>query len=951
MAQFVPGQRWISDTEPELGLGTVLDADAQRVTVLYIASSERRIYARRNAPLTRVRFGPGDQITSVDGWTMTVSSVEERDAVLTYVGRGGDGEYRRLEELELDHFLQFNKPQDRLFAGRIDPAALFRLRIDTLRKLQELEQSPIRGLLGPRTSLIPHQLYIAHEVATRHAPRVLLADEVGLGKTIEAGLIIHHRLLTGRVQRVLLIVPETLTHQWLVEMRRRFNLRFSLFDEDRYLSTDAENPFTVEPLVLSSLEFVMGEQDRQDRALAAGWDLCVIDEAHHLRYSPENPSPEYRFAERLARQCPGLLLLTATPEQWGKSGHFARLRLLDPDRFHDYDQFLAEERDYESLADVLNKLLDHEELDEGAFRRLRAFLTHDRADELFAQLANPGRSETARQQLIQLLLDRHGTGRVLFRNTRATVGGFPRRGIHLYPLPLPERYLPGLQRPDLDLTAYLQPERLCYDPADGQGDWWRSDNRILWLVPFLKALRDAKALVICAQTRTALGIEEALRVLGGIAAAVFHEGMTLVARDRAAAWFAQEEDGARVLVCSEIGSEGRNFQFAHHLVLFDLPLNPDQLEQRIGRLDRIGQSATIQIHLPFFRDSAQDVMRRWYQEGLDAFNRPCPAGQQAFDQLAAELIELLRHPQTERVASLIVRTRELNDRLLEALHAGRDRLLELNSCRQEPARRLMEQIEHYDRNPELWRYLESVFDVYGVNVEDHSAHCYILAPGEHLRVPHFPELPDDGVTVTLDRVMALAREDMLFLTWEHPMVRGIIDLLLNSEHGNAAFSLADHPDLDPGQLLLEAFLLIESPAPRHLQIGRFLPPTLVRVLVDGDGRQLPDQVAETLHEQSTPIAPEELRQLMRAQRRLIERLLKRAEQIAQARLPKLIAEAQDRMLASLTGELKRLAALRRVNPSVRQEELDQLKQEGLELHSTIQSAQLRLEALRVIVTA
>ena len=92
--------------------------------------------------------------------------------------------------------------------------------------------------------------------------------------------------------------------------------------------------------------------------------------------------------------------------------------------------------------------------------------------------------------------------------------------------------------------------------------------------------------------------------------------------DKAAHYFAQNEDGAQVLICSEIGSEGRNFQFAHQLVLFDLPLIPDLLEQRIGRLDRIGQQRDIQIHVPYFSDSAQQVLFDWYHQGLNAFAPP-----------------------------------------------------------------------------------------------------------------------------------------------------------------------------------------------------------------------------------------------------------------------------------------------------------------------------------------
>lgn len=107
---------------------------------------------------------------------------------------------------------------------------------------------------------------------------------------------------------------------------------------------------------------------------------------------------------------------------------------------------------------------------------------------------------------------------------------------------------------------------------------------------YLTSHRSQKVLVICAKAATALQLEQVLREREGIRAAVFHEGMSIIERDRAAAWFAEEDTGAQVLLCSEIGSEGRNFQFASNPVMFDLPFNPDLLEQRIGRLDRIGRA-------------------------------------------------------------------------------------------------------------------------------------------------------------------------------------------------------------------------------------------------------------------------------------------------------------------------------------------------------------------------
>ena len=154
-----------------------------------------------------------------------------------------------------------------------------------------------------------------------------------------------------------------------------------------------------------------------------------------------------------------------------------------------------------------------------------------------------------------------------------------------------------------------------------------------------------KVLTICANAATALQLSETLRIKSGIRSTVFHEGMSIVERDKAANYFAQSEDGAQVLICSEIGSEGRNFQFAHHLVLFDLPLVPDLLEQRIGRLDRIGQTEDVHIHVPHFQHSGQQVLLHWYHQGLNAFEQTCPTGTNVYAQTAEELHTAILAPQ------------------------------------------------------------------------------------------------------------------------------------------------------------------------------------------------------------------------------------------------------------------------------------------------------------------
>jgi len=352
------GQRWISDAEPELGLGVVMEADARAMTVLFPRSEETRVYARANAPLTRIQFGVGDRIEDADGKHWVVLQVQERHGLFCYSARNDAGDTKDLMETRLSADLRLSRPRERLLAAQVDGKQWFQLRLNAVREQQTLAQNPARGLLGARIGLIPHQLSVAQTVAQRLSPRVLLADEVGLGKTIEAGLILHAQVQQGRASRVLILVPDSLVHQWLVEMRRRFNLAFSLFDLERCatLIEGGDNPFMTEQLVLAPLSLLTDHPNLLTSAVEAPWDVLVVDEAHHLAWSPDDASIEYEVVSMLSAHIPGLLLLTATPEQLGVESHYARLHLLDPARYPSLDAFLDEHdswRDTRDLADAL----------------------------------------------------------------------------------------------------------------------------------------------------------------------------------------------------------------------------------------------------------------------------------------------------------------------------------------------------------------------------------------------------------------------------------------------------------------------------------------------------------------------------------------------------------------------------------------------------------------------
>ncbi|WP_313026497.1 RNA polymerase-associated protein RapA [Pseudomonas lopnurensis] len=944
--QYLPGQRWISDSEAELGLGTILTQDGRMLTVLYPATGETRQYATRSAPLTRVRFVPGDEITHFEGWKMTVREVDDVDGLLVYHGLTAQNEARTLPETQLSNFIQFRLASDRLFAGQIDPLNWFSLRYHTLQHQSAQLQSTLWGLGGARAQPISHQLHIAREVADRIAPRVLLADEVGLGKTIEAGLIIHRQLLSGRAARVLILVPENLQHQWLVEMRRRFNLQVALFDDERFIESDASNPFEDAQLALVSLDWLKDDERAQDAAFAAGWDLLVVDEAHHLVWHPENASAEYKLVEQLAEVIPGVLLLTATPEQLGQDSHFARLRLLDPNRFHDLEAFRAESSSYQPVARAVQELLDEGRLSPEAHQTIHGFLGAE--GEALLAAATDG-DTAASSRLIRELLDRHGTGRLLFRNTRAAVRGFPERQLHPYPLPCPAEYLelPLGEHAELYPEVAFQSQR---DEGEAADRWWQFDPRVEWLIDSLKMLKKYKVLVICAHAETALDLEDALRVRSGIPATVFHEGMSILERDRAAAYFADEEFGAQVLICSEIGSEGRNFQFSHHLVLFDLPAHPDLLEQRIGRLDRIGQQHIIQLHVPYLETSPQERLFKWYHEALNAFLATCPTGNALQHQFGPRLLAQLEEGDDDAYQRLIDEARAERERLEAELHSGRDRLLELNSGGGEQGKALVEAIEEQDDQFALPIYMEQLFDAFGIDSEDHSENALVLRPSEKMLDASFPLGDDEAVTITYDREQALAREDMQFLTWEHPMVQGGMDLVLSGSMGNTAVALIKNKALKPGTVLLELLFVSEVVAPRALQLSRFLPPLALRCLLDGNGNDLAAKVAfETLNDQLESVPRASANKFVQAQRDVLAAQISAAEAKVAPRHAERVAEAQRRLKADLEEELARLVALQAVNPSVRDSEIDALRKQREEGLAALDKAALRLEAIRVLV--
>lgn len=939
MENFFPGQRWTSEGEPELGVGVVVEANKNRVQVHFASGDETRQYAVGSAPLRRVVFKPGDTIVDTNQAPLVIERVQDNDDLLLYIGKDGVISEADLGEVSVQHGVD-----DRLFIGDVETPDVFALRRKTLGYDHMRRISPVNGFVGGRIDLIPHQLYIAHEVSSRYAPRVLLSDQVGLGKTIEACLILHRLLLSGQASRILILVPDSLVHQWFVEMLRRFNLWFHIFDEERCEALDESapegNPFLDDQLVICSTSFLASSPKRAAQAISADWDVLVVDEAHHLEWSVEKASPEYAIVELLSKVAKGLLLLTATPEQLGVESHFARLRLLDPERYSNYDEFINESQDHKEIANIVEDL----SLDKPLKAKDKALLESIFGEERISKVEERG--TVAKNHLIEDLLDQHGPGRVVFRNTRSAMSGFPTRKAHLIPVVAKENQEEWKQRLAKEYAVDKEP---VIREGVRMKFWFTEDPRVSWLLDTLEQLNPAKVLLICRTKEKVLSLEKALQKLSSAKVGVFHEDLTIVQRDRNAAWFA-EEDGARILLCSEIGSEGRNFQFAHHLVLFDLPVNPELLEQRIGRLDRIGQSEDIQIHVPYLKGSPQEVLVRWFHEGLNAFEENIEGGNQLGQLFNDRLVEIALDAATTDVSAkldaLIVDTAMYQKELKQTLANGRDRLLEMNSFRPLVAEKLVEKIKSADKDLGLEIYMTKVFEHFGIEMEDLAPRTYLLRPAQTNREA-FPSIPDEGISITFDRKRALSREDVSFVSWDHPMVTGALDMVLSLGTGAASFGLLRGTG-ETG-ILLEAVFVLETTGANGIYVDRFLPNTPIRIVVNHAGDEVTgDYPLDLFNKQLIPGQIDDLLENETLVDTILPNMIKSATEVAEFLKKEEIGVGLERMNQTLDHEIGRLASLYQRNKAIRPDEIRTAMDEKKILTELLDNARIRLDSLQLI---
>ena len=651
---------------------------------------------------------------------------------------------------------------ERLAAGQVDEAEVFLTRLDILHLVATREADGVGSFLGGRVHLFPHQLHVAEHATMRLPVRWLLADEVGLGKTIEAALIMNRLLHTQKIERCLIVAPEALTVQWLGELWRKYHQVFTLLDPPRLADVDRDfgpgfNPFDVHRRAVIAFETLVDGPELTTHAVQAGIDLLVVDEAQRLRRPPQHPGePGYRAIAPIAGLGRHVLLLSATPLEDDAHGFFRLLQLLRPDEFPENTDFEARLASGVPLPPCTSST---RRVDIGGLPPRVPIPVDPGPKAGYADLA-----ENFRLALALIAegeqADSIARRRALDRIRRALASGAALKSV---------------------LGAEETEMRRRADAADA------ADPRLEWLVTNAKRWRRVKekTLVFVAHRETLEMLRDALSGRAQVASGVFHEELSAARRDIEVAQF-RAEDGPSILVSTEAGGEGRNFEFCHRLVLYDLPWKPSTVEQRIGRLDRIGRRMPVQI--VYFRRPhgiGADVVRLFESIGL--FREPMAGLEPQLAHLERALEEIALAPDASltdaQLASLLADAQAARTRIHEAAY----RQLHRDSYRAELGPAILARVPP-DLDALIERVVVNAASRLGFRVEQvRGPRAYAIEFGNEALIDSLPGVPPGtSMLGTFDREYAVEEETIDFFSSGHALIEGVLAHFAEDPKGRVA---------------------------------------------------------------------------------------------------------------------------------------------------------------------
>jgi ATP-dependent helicase HepA len=765
---------------PDLGPGRVESFAGRHVIVAFPKTQARLTLAAADAALVPLRLHPGTRVR------VEKTGGEARIAARLDPTSAGERPLYRLDDgvvVAAPEIWPLEAPADpveRLKALDADGLGHFRNRLDGLRLERTRQARGLGSFLGGRIALYPHQLHVAERATARDPVRWLLADEVGLGKTVEACLILSRLLRTERADRALVVAPATLTVQWLGELYRKFHQTFVLLDAKRRADVAREmgpgfNPFDAHRRAVVALEDLAADPRLAAAGARAGTDLLVIDEAHRLeRRRGGAGNPAYRAVAPLARASEHVLLLSATPLEADTHGFLRLLELLRPEAYTSEDEFTA------ALA---------------AGRPLP-----------------PCTSATR----------------------RADMGGIPPR----VPLPV------GVHDEE-ERVAWLALQARRWAPRSGlpgapdslrrarRGGSGGRDHG----VPPLDD-DEGKALVFCHALPTLTALKARLEADTGRRVAIFHEELTPERGDLEVADFRRPE-GPTLLLSTECGGEGRNFEFCRRLVLFDLPRDPAQVEQRIGRLDRVTRRRPIEI--VYFRPAAgfeAELVRLYEDIGL--FRQPLGGLERSLRDVELEIRKTEKGWGAGRRlahAALVAEVRAA----VEARERAVYHHLHADGYHEGLAAGILSRVPP-ELDAQMERFVIDACDLFGFDrAEKAGQRAWCVEFGSGALVDGLPGVSGGTRFLgTFDRDEAVAREELEFFASGHPLVEALFGELHDGPRGRVA--LFELPGAGRRGLGLLAIGSISGRPPHGAVplVAHEPDGPLVALLVDLDGQVRPE---------------------------------------------------------------------------------------------------------------
>jgi SNF2 family DNA or RNA helicase len=430
--------------------------------------------------------------------------------------------------------------------------------------------------------LLEHQIRTAKTVLQRFRGRALLCDEVGLGKTIEAGLVFAELRMRGLIRSALILVPPSLVEQWQGEMRRKFTLDLVSYDDPDFRAHGAA-AWTDFDWVIASLHTAKREPHRS-AIVARKWDLVIVDEAHHLR---NRNTLVWRLVSELQKQF--ILLLTATPVQNNLEELYNLVTLLEPGLLRTARQF------QKHFVDRKDKLTPRAERIDELHRLLAEVMVRNRRSTVGLQFTRrwARTMSVAPSPAEKELYD--GVAGFVREHLRSAGGKGTLSRMALIALQMAlgssSQAAGGTLERLAETTGLAEADQQTLLDLSSKATSLTENAKASALLQILSEYPDK--MVIFTQFRATQDMLYRRLVNAGHSVALFHGGLSRLAKEEAIRQF---RGPARLLLATESGSEGRNLQFAHAVCNFDLPWNPMRIEQRIGRLSRIGQTQDVYVY-------------------------------------------------------------------------------------------------------------------------------------------------------------------------------------------------------------------------------------------------------------------------------------------------------------------------------------------------------------------